>query len=69
MRERTKPSDGTHDALNRMRRAYERGTGCHLTREMIDSLGLTILAQIWNEDDPRSSPTTEARGMKPTDRE
>ena len=33
--------DDAQDALNRMRRASHRGTGCHLTKEMIDSLSLT----------------------------
>ena len=42
------------DALNRMRRAYERGTGCYLTVEMIRELGVTFLGQIWGESDPRS---------------
>lgn len=45
---------GAHDALNRMRRACERGTGCHLTAEMIQSLGLTMVAEMWGEEDPRT---------------
>lgn len=44
---------GAHDALNRMRRAYNRGTGCHLTAEMIEALGRTFLAERWEEADPR----------------
>lgn len=43
-----------HDALNRMRRAYERGTGCHLTAEMIQVLNLTVIGAMWAEDDPRN---------------
>ncbi len=43
----------SHDALNRMRRAAERGTGCHLTAEMIQSLSLTIVGSMWAEGDPR----------------
>lgn len=41
------------DALNRMRRAHERGTGCHLTTEMIVGLASTHLAEVWVENDPR----------------
>lgn len=41
------------NALNRLRRAHRRGTGCHLTAEMISSLALTLIGQIWDEDDPR----------------
>lgn len=47
--------DGANDALNRMRRAHDRNTGCHLTAEMVASLGVTFLAQIWSEEDPRLS--------------
>jgi hypothetical protein len=43
------------DALNRMRRAHDRGTGCHLTAEMIAGLGTTFLAQTWEEEDPRET--------------
>lgn len=47
-------TSGTHDALNRMRRAYERGTGCHLTAEMIQSMSVSIFGQMWSEEDPRA---------------
>lgn len=47
--------DGAQDGLNRMRRAHERGTGCHLTAEMIASLAVTIIGQAWNEPDPRDA--------------
>jgi hypothetical protein len=53
--------DGTHDALNRMRRAAERGTGCHLTAEMIASLAVTIFAEAWEENDPRSGVDEEEK--------
>lgn len=43
----------THDALNRMRRASERGTGCRLTAEMIASLAISTIGQMWGEKDPR----------------
>jgi hypothetical protein len=56
----TRPDEGVggalsaaHDALNRMRRAHERGTGCHLTAEMVASLGLSFLGETWSDDDPR----------------
>lgn len=45
--------DGAHDALNRMRRAAERGTGCHLTAEMIASLAVTQIGAYWSQPDPR----------------
>lgn len=43
----------SQDALNRMRRAHERGTGCHLTREMIRSLSVTLVGEMWGQPDPR----------------
>lgn len=43
-----------HDALNRMKRAYERGTGCHLTAKMVASLGLSFLGETWSDEDPRT---------------
>lgn len=46
------PMSGAHDALDRMRRAHQRGTGCHLTAEMIAALGVTFLGQAWSEDRP-----------------
>jgi len=45
--------DLAQEALNRMRRAHERGTGCRLTAEMIRSLYVTFIGQMWNQDDPR----------------
>lgn len=42
-----------HEALERLRRASDRGTGCHLTADMIASLELTIVGQMWREHDPR----------------
>lgn len=36
-------------ALDKMRRAHKQGTGCYLTREMIQSLHLTIIGQMWSE--------------------
>jgi hypothetical protein len=54
--------DGAHDALNRMRRAHKRRTGCYLTAEMIASLGVSFVAQAWGEEDPRDAATPEAEG-------
>lgn len=45
--------DPAQDALNRMRRAHERGTGCRLTADMIRSLYLSFIGQMWEQDDPR----------------
>ena len=47
-----------HDALDRMRRASERGTGCRLTAEMIASLAVTTIGQMWSEEDPRQKDAT-----------
>lgn len=41
------------DALNRMRRAAERDTGCHLTADMIHALSVTAIGEMWWQDDPR----------------
>lgn len=43
---------GAHDALDRMKRADERGTGCRLTAEMIQSLSVTMIGQMWLEERP-----------------
>lgn len=48
-----------HEALDRMRRASRRGTGCHLTAEMIRSLGLTSIGQIWTEENPFKNPEAD----------
>jgi hypothetical protein len=57
-----KPWDeAAQDALNRMRRAADRGTGCHLTAEMIASLHLTKIGQYWCEPDPRDDQPTQVR--------
>ncbi|QCO00541.1 hypothetical protein D3093_35445 (plasmid) [Azospirillum argentinense] len=47
------------DALNLMRRAYERKTGCHLTAEMIAALNTTLIGEMWSEPDPRDSKPEE----------
>jgi hypothetical protein len=54
-----KVSDGAHDALNRMKRAYDRHTGCYLTPQMIDSLGVTVIGSIWDEPDPRKEQSDD----------
>lgn len=51
-------SDGVHDALNRMKRACDRGTGCHLTAGMVSSLALSVVGSLWNEEDPRKKSTS-----------
>lgn len=46
--------DAVHDALNRMRRAHRRGTGCHLTAEMLHAMSVSFIGEIWEEPDPRA---------------
>lgn len=36
-------------ALLRMKRAHERGTGCHLTAEMLQALSVTLVGEWWSE--------------------
>ncbi len=48
--------DLIQDALNRMKRAHDRGTGCHLTAEMIEALAVSSIGQTWSEVDPRKEP-------------
>ena len=47
--------DAAHDALNRMKRAADRGTGCHLTAEMIACLKVTKIGSYWEDPDPRAN--------------
>lgn len=47
--------NGAQDALDRMARAHARGTGCHLTAEMIQSLGVSMIGQMWAEDRPKAA--------------
>lgn len=49
-----------HDALNRMKRAHERRTGCHLTAEMIEAFALTFMSELWGEEDPRKATRSQA---------
>lgn len=39
-----------NQALDRMRRASIRGTGCHLTAEMIWALSLSFVGATWNQE-------------------
>lgn len=39
-------------ALGRMRRAHRRGSGCYLTREMIENLSITEIGSLWSEANP-----------------
>jgi hypothetical protein len=54
--------NGAQEALNRMARADQRGTGCHLTADMIQSLSLTTIGAIWSEEDPRKDRVNEHEG-------
>ncbi len=53
MTSRNPADDLAQDALNRLCRAEKRGTGCHLTAEMVAALGITHIGQIWQQPDPR----------------
>ena len=50
--ESTHFADTANDALDRLKRAYDRNTGCHLSRDMVAALGLTFLAETWNQERP-----------------
>lgn len=54
--------DAAQDALNRMHRAHQRGTGCHLTAEMIESLSVTFIGELWEEADPRVAGKASLKG-------
>jgi hypothetical protein len=56
--------NGAQDALNRMSRAHQRRTGCHLTAEMIQSLSLTTIGAMWSEEDPREDRVNEHEGSQ-----
>ncbi len=38
------------DALDRMKRAHGRRTGCRLTADMIEALSVTAFGQLWNAE-------------------
>jgi hypothetical protein len=44
--------EAAQDELDRMHRAHGRGTGCYLTAEMIQSLALTAIGEIWSDERP-----------------
>lgn len=45
--------DDAQDALNRLSRAMRRGTGCHLTADMVSGLSITLVGEICAQADPR----------------
>lgn len=45
--------DGLHDVLNRMRLAHTAGRGIHISADELRSLSVTLIGQMWEEDDPR----------------
>jgi hypothetical protein len=45
--------DLCQDALNRMRKASENGTGVRLSADEIQAFRVTILGEMWNTPDPR----------------
>lgn len=52
-----------HDALNKMRRACNRGTGCKLTADEVFELSLTAIGELWNQDDPRTAQIDSGQGQ------
>ena len=54
--------EAAQDALDRMRRAHRRGSGCYLTAEMIQSLALTSIGEVWSDERP-ARPTTVIRPL------
>src|SRR5437868_13943015 len=54
--------EAAQDALDRMRRAHRRGSGCYLTAEMIQSLALTSIGEVWSDERP-ARPTTVSRPL------
>lgn len=46
--------EDVHAALKRIKRAVNRGTGCHLTADMVSALSVTSIATSWNELDELS---------------
>jgi hypothetical protein len=65
MAEDGEPHALTRKALDRMRRAWERGTGCYLTSEMIQNMSVSVFGEMWHEDEtaiyPRKHPTHHFR--------
>ncbi|MBP2301523.1 hypothetical protein [Azospirillum picis] len=59
----TAATDLAQDALNRLRRADARGTGCHLTAEMVQALSVTNIGEIWNQPDPRDETEDQAMAI------
>jgi len=39
------------EALLRMKRAHDRGTGCYLTPEMIDAMSVMVIGEWWGSVD------------------
>jgi len=54
--------DLAQDAFTRMARAHDRGTGCHLTADMIAALSVTFLGEVWSSPDPRQ-PVPNVRAL------
>jgi hypothetical protein len=43
------------DALNKLRQAEKRGTGCHLSADEVFAMSLTRFGELWADADPRST--------------
>ena len=49
-------------ALARLMRAHMRGTGCHMTGEMVDAMALTVVAEWWTiSDEQKRNAALKAR--------
>lgn len=44
---------GLHDVLSRMRLAHTAGRGVNISADELRSLSVTLIGQMWEEDDPR----------------
>jgi hypothetical protein len=54
--------EAAQDALDRLHRAHQRGSGCYLTAEMVQSLAVTFLGQVWSDERPKS-PNRDERPL------
>jgi hypothetical protein len=53
------------NALDRMRRAHYRGTGCHLTADMIQGLSVSLIGSMWEEPRTKQAANAKLTGLAP----
>lgn len=46
-------------ALLRMKRAHDRGTGCRLTSEMIEAMSVMLIAEWWDDVNPETGESAQ----------